>query len=298
MAAIGKIREHGGFLTVIIGIALASFVIGPKALDLIFKSGPEFDRTAIAIVNGEKVNIDYFNQKVEEQIENYKQQQKKSNLTPEERYTLTMQVWDIVKKETLLHQEELKLGLVRKNENNYIGISRAEYTDMIVGKNPHPVIVQNFTDQKTGQFNPQYVKQFLTNIEQGLNSENPKDVEQASISNKQWKALAAYIKEDRLTQKYNNLIKKAYYIPTALAEQEYKDRNSSEKVRYTAVRYNTIPDEEAVPTEADYQEYYAAHKNEFEQKEETRRIDYVVWNVRPSQKDIEDLQKQIKLKLL
>ena len=35
MAAIGNIREHGGFLTVIIGIALASFVIGPKALDLI-----------------------------------------------------------------------------------------------------------------------------------------------------------------------------------------------------------------------------------------------------------------------
>jgi len=293
MAAIGKIREHGGFLTVIIGIALASFVIGPKALDLIFKTGPEFDRTAIAIVNGEKIDIDYFNQKVEEQVDNFKQQQKKSNLTSEERYTLTMQVWDMVKKETLLHQQELELGLVKKDENNYIGISRAEYTDMIVGKNPHPYIVQNFSDQQTGQFNPQYVKQFLTNVEQGLNSENPKDREQAMVSDKQWKSLASYIKEDRLTQKYNNLIKKAYYVPTALAEQEYNDRNSSLKVRYTAVRYNTIKDEDAVPTDADYQEYYAAHQNEFEQKEETRKIDYVVWNVRPSQTDIQELQKQI-----
>jgi len=293
MAAIGKIREHGGFLTVIIGIALASFVIGPKALDLIFKTGPEFDRTAIAIVNGEKVDIDYFNQKVEEQVDNYKQQQNKANLTSEERYTITMQVWDILKKETLLHQQELELGLVRKDENNYVGISRAEYTDMIVGKNPHSLIVQNFTDQQTGQFNPQYVKQFLTNVQQGLNSENPKDREQALTSDKQWKNLAAYIKEDRLTQKYNNLIKKAYYVPTALAEQEYKDRNTTVKVQYTAVRYNTIKDEDAVPTDANYQEYYEEHKNEFEQKEETRKIDYVVWNVQPSQKDIQNLQDEI-----
>jgi peptidyl-prolyl cis-trans isomerase D len=293
MAAIGKIREHGGFLTVIIGLALASFVIGPKALDLIFKSGPEFDRTAIAIVNGEKIDIDYFNSKVEEQVENFKQQNKKDNLTSEERFTLTMQVWDMVKKETLLHQQELEIGLVRKNENNVIAISRAEYTDMIIGKNPHQLIVQNFSDQKTGQFNPQYVKQFLTNVEQGLQSQDPKQVEQAQLSDKQWKNLAQYIKEDRLSQKYYNLIKKAYYIPTALAKQEYIDRNATANVRYTAVRYGTIKDEDAVPTDADYQEYFAAHQNEFEQNEETRKIDYVVWNVRPSQKDIQDIQKQI-----
>ena len=293
MAAIGKIREHGGFLTVIIGIALASFVIGPKALDLVFKSGPEFDRTAIALVNGEKIGIDYFNQKVEEQVENFKEQNKKDNLTSEERYTLTMQVWDMVKKETLLHQQELEIGLVKRNENNVIGISRAEYNDMIIGKNPHSLIVQNFSDQKTGQFNPQYVKQFLTNVEQGLQSEDPKQKEQAMVSDKQWRNLAKYIKEDRLTQKYNNLIKKAYYIPTTLAEQEYNDRNSSANIRYTAVRYGTIKDEDAVPTDADYQEYFDAHQNEFKQTEETRKIDYVVWNVRPSQKDIQDIQKQI-----
>ena len=293
MAAIGKIRQHGGFLTVVIGIALASFVIGPKALDLIFKSGPEFDRTSIAIVNEEKVNIDYFNSKVEEQVENFKQSQKKENLTADERYSLTMQVWDQVKKETLLHQEELKIGLVKINENGVIGISRGEYTDMIIGKNPHPVIVQNFTDQQTGQFNPEYVKQFLTNVEQGLNSENPKDREQAMLSNKQWNSLSVYIKEDRLSQKYYNLIKKAYYIPTTLAKQEYTDRNSNSVVRYTAVRYGVINDEDAVPTDADYTEYYNAHLNEFEQKEESRKIDYVIWNVRPSAEDMQALQHDI-----
>jgi len=293
MAAIGKIREHGAFLTVIIGIALASFVIGPKALDLIFKTGPEFDRTSIAIVNGEKVDIDYFNSKVEEQVANFKQSQKKDNLTAEERYSLTMQVWDQVKKETLLHQEELKIGLVKLNENNIPTISRAEYTDMIVGKNPHQVIVQNFTDNTTGQFNPEYVKNFLSNVQQGLNSENPKDREQAIVSDKQWRSLAAYIKEDRLTQKYNALIKQAFYTPTAIAKFEYDNRNSSVSVRYTAIRYGVIKDEDAVPTDADYNEDYTAHQNEFEQKDETRKIDYVVWNVRASLEDIKAIEHDI-----
>ncbi|RLD67989.1 MAG: hypothetical protein DRI84_00920 [Bacteroidetes bacterium] len=294
MAAIGKIREHGGFLTVIIGIALASFVIGPKALDLLFKTAPEFDHTSIGIINDQKIDIDYFSGRVEEQINNYKENQKKENLTSEERYTMTMQVWDLVKKETLLNQQELEVGVALINETTgRPEISREEYRDMIVGTHPHQLIVQNFTDQKTGQFNPQYVEQFLSNVEQGLNSDKPEEVEQAQLSDNQWRMLSKYIKEDRLSQKYYNLIKKGYYIPTALAEMEFNDRNTSAKVRYTAVRYGVIKDEDAVPTDADYQEYYAAHKDEFKQKEETRKIDYVVWNVRPSDSDIEAIEKQV-----
>jgi len=293
MAAIGKIREHGGFLTVIIGLALASFVIGPKAMDLLFKTKPDFDHTSIGIVNGQKIDLDYFSNKVEEQIDNYKTNQKKENLTSEERYSITMQVWDQVKKETLLNQEEVKVGVALLNENTERPeISREEYLDLIVGQHPHQLIVQNFTDQKTGKFNPQYVEQFLANVEQGLQSEDPKQVEQAQLSDKQWRMLTQYIKEDRLSQKYYNLIKKGYYIPTALAEAEYNDRNSSEKVRYTAVRYGTIKDDDAIPTDADYESYYAAHQNEFKQSKETRKIDYVVWNVRPSQADIAAIEKQ------
>jgi len=293
MAAIGKIRQHGGFLTVIIGLALASFVIGPKAMDLLFKTKPDFDHTSIGIINGQKIDLDYFSNKVEEQIDNFKTNQKKENITSEERYQITMQVWDLVKKETLLNQEEVKVGVAILNENtNKPEISREEYMDMIVGKHPHPLIVQNFTDQKTGRFNPQYVEQFLSNIEQGLQSDDPKQVEQAQLSDKQWRMLTTYIKEDRLSQKYYNLIKKGYYLPTALAEMEYKDRNSSEKVRYTAVRYGTIKDEDVNPTEEDYQAYYDEHKNEFKQNKETRKIDYVVWNVRPSQADIAAIEKQ------
>ena len=293
MAAIGNIRKHGGFLTVIIGLALASFVIGPKAMDLIFKTKPDFDHSSIGIINGQKIDLDYFSNKVEEQVDNYKTNQKKDNITSEERYNITMQVWEQVKKETLLNQEEVEVGVALLNENTgKPEISREEYLDLIVGKHPDKLIVQNFTDQKTGRFNPQYVEQFLANVEQGLQSEDPKQVEQAQLSNKQWKMLTQYIKENRLSQKYYNLIKKGYYIPTALAEMEFNDRNTSIKVRYTAVRYGTIKDDDAIPTEADYEEYYAAHQNEFKQKTETRKIDYIVWNVRPSQEDIAAIEKQ------
>jgi peptidyl-prolyl cis-trans isomerase D len=293
MAAIGKIREHGGFLTVIIGLALASFVIGPKAMDLFFKKAPEFDNSSIGIINGQKIDLDYFSNRVDEQIENVKFNRKVDNLSNEETFTITMQVWDQVKKETLLHQQEVAVGLALINESTGMPeISAEEYRDMTVGSNPHPLIVQNFTDRSTGQFNPNYVIQFLENVQAGMQSEDPKQVEQAMTSNKQWKQLVKYMKEDRLSTKYYNLIKKGYYIPTALAEMDYKDRNTSEKVRYTAVRYAEVKDDEVNPTDADYQTYYDAHKNDFKQNEETRKINYVVWHVRPSQEDIAAIRKE------
>lgn len=294
MAAIGNIRKHGGFLTVIIGIALASFVIGPKALDLLFKTAPDYDGTSISIINDQKIDLDYFNSKVEEQIKNFKETQKKENLTSEERYSITMQVWDLVKKETLLNQQEVEVGVALMNESTgRPEISREEYKDLIVGNHPHAVIIQNFSDQKTGQFNPQYVEQFLNNVQQGLKSEDPQQLEQAQLSDNQWKMLTQYIKEDRLSQKYYNLIKKGYFVPSRLAEAEFSDRNTSTKVRYTAVRYASINDEDVVPTDADYNKYYDAHKNEFDQTDETRKIDYVMWNVRPSEADISAIEKQV-----
>ena len=293
MAAIGKIREHGGFLTVIIGLALASFVIGPKALDLLFKTKPDFDNTSIGIINGEKIDLDYFSKKVDEQIANYKINNKKDNLSREETYNLTMQVWDQLKNDALIDQQAVAVGVILVNENTgKAEISQEEYIDMISGSHPHPLMVQNFTDKTTGKFNPAFVRQFLENVEAAKNSNDQEQVRQAMESDKQWKMLTAYMKRDRLTNKYYNLIKKGYYVPTALAKLEYDDKNTSEKVRYTAVRYAEVPDDQVNPTDADFETYYNEHKSEFKQKKETRKIDFVIWHVRPSQADIAAVQKE------
>ncbi len=292
MAAIGKIRQRSGLLIIIVGVALAAFVLG----DLFKNMGRgkmKYDPTVIAYINGEKITTKEFRDMVEEAEYNYKRNQKKEDITSAERYTIQLQVWEQLKNRVVLHQQCEELGLAQMNGvDPKPSISIDEYTDMLTGTHPHPWIVQNFKNQQ-GKFDPALITRFLNGIDAGKNSDNPKDREQALQSEREWNTLEKYIKEDRLSTKYFNLITKAYFVPKTIAEFKFEEKNDSRNMRYTAVRYNVISDSLVPPTDEDYQAYYDEHKNEFKSKEETRKVDYIVWNVSPSPKDIEEITKNV-----
>jgi peptidyl-prolyl cis-trans isomerase D len=292
MAAIGKIRQKSGLLIIIVGVALAAFVLG----DLFKNMGRgkmNYDPLVIGYINGEKVATDKFRKEVEIGEENFMRNQNKKDLTPAERYSVQLQMWDMVKNRIVLRQQCEKVGLAQPNGYDPVpSLSVEEITDVLTGTHPHPYIVQNFKGQD-GKFDPTMVNRFLQSIEAGKNSANAKDVEQALKSEKDWNNLEKLIKEDRLSTKYFNLISKGYFVPKTIASMKYHERNDSRDVRYTGVRYNLVNDSLVTPTDADYEAYYEEHKNEFKSKEETRKVDYIVWNVTPSEKDIKDIEKNV-----
>ncbi len=293
MAAIGKIREKSGLLLVIIGLALAAFVMG-DFLNGLGGGGPVIDQSKIALINDEKVATSEFSVRVSEQADLTLQQNQKSNMTSEESFQNVMDVWSIVKRETILNQQMVKLGLIQTiGDNPTAHITMEEYMDNINGAHPHSEIIRNFSDPNTKQFNPQAVANFLNYLERGVVSEDAKEREQAIQSQKQWRLLSKYIKNDIIVSKYNTLITKAYYMPKALAEVDFVDNAKMNKVAYFGAKYGLVTEEETSATDADYQSYYDKHTMDFEAKEEARRIDYIVWNVRPSTKDIQDLEEQI-----
>ena len=70
MAIIGKIRKRGGLITIIIGVALAAFVLSD-----FWRKGNKGGRdTTIGIVYKEKINYIDFENKLEKQLESIKQQ--------------------------------------------------------------------------------------------------------------------------------------------------------------------------------------------------------------------------------
>ena len=71
MAVIGSIRKRSGLLIIIIGVALAAFVLG----DFV-KSNPKRS-VNIGSVDGDEITIMDFNREVDKNIENAKQQQQK-----------------------------------------------------------------------------------------------------------------------------------------------------------------------------------------------------------------------------
>lgn len=264
MAAIGSIRKHSTLLVIVIGGALAAFVLGD-----FLKKGNHRDVNA-GVIAGENITIMDFNKKVDENIENAKRQQRKSVLTTNETYQVRQSTWEQMVHNVLMDQEFKTLG---------IKVTPQEMSDLVQGANPSPIIKQYFVNPNTGKYDRNRVTLFLQQFDR-----LPEETKQ------QWSMLLQYIKEERLNQKFNALVANGYYVPQPLAQVSYNNQNSLANITYVAARYSNIPDSVVNVTESDYEAYYDAHKEDFKQKA-SRNIEYVAFNVVPSEQDIAKAKK-------
>ncbi|MEI6576256.1 MAG: SurA N-terminal domain-containing protein [Bacteroidota bacterium] len=268
MAIIGKIRKRSGLIIIIIGIALAAFVLGD-----FLKPGKRGKQVNyVGEVAGENIPYVDFAQKVDEQIENTKQRDKKDKLTSDEVFNVRQQTWNQMVRDLVLGKQYDNLG---------VAVSTDELFDLVQGKNPHQYILQYFQDPNTKQYNPQLVVNFLKQLDQ---------VEPAQKKN--WLMLEKAIKEDRLNTKYNNLLGKAYYMPKAFLQRDYVEKNRRYNVRMVAAPYQTVDDKTITLTDADYQKYYDENKNQYDQ-EASRDMDYVLFELLPSETDRKQIAEDV-----
>ena len=87
MAVIGKIRKHSGLLIVVIGVALAAFVLGDLAKTQ--SSGP----SDVGEINGEKITYKDFSTRLEFNVENEKRRSGRNNLSATEMFYVREQTW-------------------------------------------------------------------------------------------------------------------------------------------------------------------------------------------------------------
>ncbi len=259
MAAIGNIRKHYGLLVVIVGIALLAFVLGD-----LFKSTNSRQTTNVATVGNEKITYQDYTNLVNMNLENVKAQNG-GTLSTEDNYS--------VHANTL---EQMIRNIIMKNEYNDLGlvVSGDELFDQFLGENPNQYVIQSFTNPD-GSFNKELVTTYIRDF-QTLSPEMKSN----------WINFERAIKEDRLNTKYETLLKKGFYLPSKLAARIYADKNDKTSAEVYAVRYNTIADSTVVVNDADNKAFYESNKNKY-QTEATRSIDYVVFEINPSQADVE-----------
>lgn len=265
MAAIGKIRKHYGLLVAIVGIALLAFVLG----DLL-NSTTKRGTTEVANVDGEKITYQDYSNLVNVNLENAKAQNGGS-LSPEDNYAVHTSTLEQMIRDIVMKDEYKNLGLV---------VSADELYEQFLGENPNQYVVQSFTDA-SGNFNKELVTTYI------------KDFQTLAPEMKSaWLNFEHAIKEDRLNTKYENLLKKGFYLPNKLAARFYSDKNDKMTAEVYAVRYNTIADSTVVITDADNKAYYDANKQKY-QTDATRSIDYVIFDVKPSQADKDFSKKYV-----
>jgi peptidyl-prolyl cis-trans isomerase D len=272
MTLLTKIRNRSGLLVTIIAIALLIFIL-ESALES-RKGLSASDRSKIAIINGKDVSIEEFQSKLDLAENNQKSQNQQTTIDENTRENLRSQVWNQVLLEYIVKPRYEKIGL---------GVSEDELFDMVQGKDPHPQIKQAFTDQKTNEFNPSNVINFLKNM----------DKDETGDTKNRWIVFEQAIKEERISQKYTSMVKKGMYVTKAEAKRNYLGTSKTANLMYITKKYADIPDSTITVSEEDLKKYYNENKNKYKQKETVRGIDYVEFNVVPSGEDRKSLMESL-----
>ncbi|MHC8948298.1 peptidylprolyl isomerase [Sphingobacterium hungaricum] len=256
------LRNRAGLVIFIIGLAIVAFLLG----DLINYGTPFWmkNQNQVGSVNGESIDYQTFNAQVDQTTANFQQQMGGGAATPEIRNYAVQQVWNQFLSQELLKQEIEKIGLT---------LGADELNSLVTGPNPSPQILQTFTNPQNGQFD----RATLNNVIAQSKS-NP-EVRQ------QWEALLENVRNDRLNQKYSSLLNNSVFVTKLEAQEEYNQRNKLANFKYVMLDYSSVKDSEIKLTDADYKEYYDKHKNGFNNQEETRSLEYVLFDASPTKAD-------------
>ena len=275
MAVIGYIRKHSAIAVILVGISLVAFLVGPNLVDwaknvLGYSTGPGSKRE-IGVVNGQSVSLAEFEGLTLKNVELTKLNQQRAELTADEIFDVKNQTWTQRVREVIMQEEYDKLGLT---------VSEEEMIDLLRGTDPHRLIRQYFVNEN-GIYDPNLVVGYMQNIEQLP----PQD-------RAQWENFKEFIYNDRLSTKYNMLMSKGFYFPSALAEQDYKNNSDIYSSRYVGLKYDVIPDSlVAEPTESQREGVYNDIKHQYTTTK-TRDIEYVVFNILPSEKDLQEINEE------
>ena len=263
MAVLEDIRKKGGIIiTIVIGIALFSFIIGD------FLPGGRKNRGGggsmdIAKVGGKTLTYMAYENKIEEVSNMFKQQMGQSNLDERMMDMARDRAWDLLIGETVMHQQYDRIGLT---------VSPEELMDIIQGPNPNPRIRQYFSDPQTGLFDRAALINFL------------KTKDMYPDASRSWNELEKSLLDERYMQKFSTLVGKGIFVPNFMAENENQEINKKVDFDYIVQGYTTVPDSAITVTKDDLKAYYAKHKKQWEQTA-SRDIEYVVFNIVPSDED-------------
>jgi len=276
MATLQRIRNKGGVLVaVIIGLALLAFILGD-----FLSSGQSImsgKRLEVAEIDGNSVNIMDYNKKIEELTDFYKRSYNMQSLDVQTLESIKEETWRTSVREIILGKAYNKLGINVSNDE-LITMLQGDSINSggvnIIMDEPHPIIKNWFTNPETGEFNRFQMVNYFNSIS------NPAYKDEQM----RWIFLENQIVDERLSQKYFTLARKG--IQPSKLDTKYFAQESGSTVDFSFVfqNFTVIADDQVSVTPAEIEKYYKEHQNEYKQVD-NRSLEYVVFELLPSQKD-------------
>ncbi|MBK9282770.1 MAG: peptidylprolyl isomerase [Sphingobacteriaceae bacterium] len=277
ISVLEMIRKRTGLLVGIVGLALVIFI-----LESLLSSGPSIfggdDMMSVGKMNGVKIDRNDFAYRIEQQMNQIRQQRQNNDIDDQTRAQIVEFVWNQYINDLVIKPEFAKLG---------ISVSEDEIYDRVVA-NPGQSIAQRLIDQKTGKIYEQ-----LANANGDLDPLKWKQFVQNASGDQEGfiKDLEEGIRNSRQLEKYSALIRKGIYVTDAEAKEAIKVASTKFDVNYVMKRYDAVSDSAYQVADSDIEKYYKENSHEFRSYEASRKIEYVAFNVMPSPEDLIAIEK-------
>lgn len=268
MAVLEKIRVKLGILiTVLIAVALLSFIIDPSTLEMTLRSlSSKYD---VGKIDGKAIRYEDFQEKVEYYKNIYSLTSGTQAVSEETMESIYETAWQDLESEILILPEIEKAG-VRVGEEEMIDLSQ--------GKELSPLIAQEpaFRDQ-SGNFSRTQLLQFIQAI--------PSD--QSGNLKTYWDFLETNMERQQYFAKYTSLITKSTIVNPIELRRGIEENNVTANVEFIVVPYGFQQDTSITVSRSEIESYYKSHRDYFKQSA-SRDAEFVVYEVVPSQKDIDE----------
>ena len=266
MAALETIRVKFGILiTVLIAVALLSFIIDPTTLQSVSSSmSSKYD---VGEIDGKSISYTDYQADVEKFTAINEIMTGTSAQNEEQQLSIRNAAWQSLVDKYLFEKNAQKAG---------IHVGSEEMSDIIAGNIDSPVFTQNpaFLDEN-GVFSVDLVREFLSY----------KDTDQTGRLQLYWNYLVESAKTQEYYAKYLSLFTQSNFTNPLMLADQVAENNNTFNVEFVMVPFAYAPDSTIVVSDSEIKAYYDAHKK-FYRQQASRDIEYVVFEVKPSEGDI------------
>jgi len=267
MAALETIRTKFGIgASLIIAFGLLLFLVNPSdIIQTINTASSKFD---VGKINGKSISYTDFDQEVKK-LTDVREMITGSSASSEQAQRQTREsAWQN------LIQEYLVIPTIQKAG---VRVGKQEEVDMFIGENISPVVSSmRFFMDENGNFSADKVREFM---EEASADESGRVVLLRDYLNNA-------VRNNRYSEKYLSLMNAASYVNSLETKNAMQENNTTASVSFVMSPNTYFPmDSTVVIAPAEIKKYYNEHKDLYRQQA-TRDIEYVVYEVVPSQADV------------
>lgn len=265
MAILQKTREKAGMaVSIIIALALLSFIIDPQTLETAFNAMSS--RNDVGVINGKTISYLDFQQDVDKFTTINEMVTGSSAQSEQQQEQVRNAAWQSLLDRYLFVKNAKAAG---------IRVGEEEMKDLLAGDMISPVVSQNpaFMDEN-GNFSKDALQNLINNISQ----------DQTGRLKEYWNYIQNTVYTQQFYAKYSSLFTNSNFQNPLMLRRAIAENNNTTNVDFVMVP-NYGMDTTVKVSGDEIRKYYESHKNMFKQNA-SRDMEYVVFEVKPSEADI------------